>query len=242
MRLVLGNGVYASKTLIAPDALDQTHVPLMTRGKNPVSGGESFYGLGWNVEFGRHGLSWGHAGAFSVGARTLVTIFPEQKLGIVILTNAFPTGVPEGLSDSFADLVFDGAVKKDWIAAWDGIYVSLFGPAVEAAKAAYAKPPSPVRPAAPISAYAGRYANDFIADAAVSGGGDGLILKVRPAGARSYSLTHYDGDLFLTYPDAETPDRPTGVSFVVGPDGKASTMTIDFLDENHLGTLLRTGD
>nr|WP_210328853.1 serine hydrolase [Mesorhizobium amorphae] len=242
VRLIVGNGVYAGKTLIAADALGQTHVPLMTRGKNPVSGGESFYGLGWNVEFGRHDLSWGHAGAFSVGARTLVTVFAKEKLGIVIIANAFPTGVPEGLSDSFADLVFDGAVEKDWIKAWDGIYAGLFGPAVEAAKAAYAAPPSPARPVGPASAYAGRYANDFIGDAVVSSAGDGLVLKVGPAGGRSYSLTHFDGDLFLTFPDAETPDRPTGVSFVVGPDGKASAMTIEFLDDNHLGTLRRVGD
>jgi CubicO group peptidase (beta-lactamase class C family) len=242
VRLLLGDGVYAGKKLIAADALDQTHVPLMTRGKNPVTGGESFYGLGWNIEFGRHGLSWGHAGAFSVGARTLVTIFPEEKLGIVILANAFPTGVPEGLSDSFADLVFDGKVEKDWIEAWNGIYVGLFGPAVEAAKAAYARPPSPPTPPRPAGAYAGRYANDFIGDAVVSGAGDGLLLKMGPAGARSYSLTHFDGDLFLTYPDAETPDRPAGVSFVVGPDGKASAITIGFLDDNHLGTLRRVGD
>lgn len=242
VRLIIGNGVYAGKTLIAADALDQMHVPLMTRGKNPVSAGASFYGLGWNVEFGRHGLSWGHAGAFSVGARTLVTVFPEEKLGIVILANAFPTGVPEGLSDSFADLVFEGSVEKDWIKAWDGIYNGMFGPVVEAAKATYATPPSPARPAAPASAYAGRYTNDFIGDAVVASAGASLVLKVGPAGARSYSLTHFDGDLFLTFPDAETPDRPTGVSFVVGPDGKASAMTIDFLDDNHLGTLRRVGD
>ncbi|MER9405124.1 serine hydrolase [Mesorhizobium caraganae] len=242
VRLIVGNGVYDGKTLIAADALDQTHVPLMARGKNPVSGGASFYGLGWNVEFGRHGLSWGHAGAFGVGARTLVTIFPKERLGIVIIANAFPTGLPEGLSDSFADLVFEGSVEKDWIKAWDGIYASLFGPAVEAAKATYAAPPSPARPAAPASAYAGRYANDFIGDAVVVSAGDGLVLKVGPAGARSYSLTHYDGDLFLTFPDTETPDRPTGVSFVVGPDGKASAMTIGFLNDNHLGTLRRVGD
>ncbi|RWD61454.1 MAG: serine hydrolase [Mesorhizobium sp.] len=242
VRLVLGDGVYAGKPLIAADALAQTHVPLMTRGKNPVSSGESFYGLGWNVEFGRHGLSWGHAGAFSVGARTLVTVFPEQKLGIVVLANAFPTGVPEGLSDSFADLVFDGSVDKDWIGAWDGIYNGMFGPVVDAAKAAYAKSSSPIRPAAPASAYAGRYANDFIGQAVVSGAGDGLVLKLGPADARSYSLKHFDGDIFLTFPDAETPDRPAGVNFVVGPDGKASAVTIDFLDDNHMGTLRRVGD
>ncbi|KUM24960.1 serine hydrolase [Mesorhizobium loti] len=242
VRLVLGNGVYDGRHLIAADALDQTHVPLMTRGKNPVSGGESFYGLGWNVEFGRHGLSWGHSGAFSTGARTVATFFPKEKLGIVILANAFPSGVPEGLSDSLADLVFDGEVEGDWIKAWDGIYASLFGPAIEAAKAAYAKPPSPTTPARPDSAYAGRYTNDFIGDALVSNAGDGLVLRLGPAGVRSYPLTHFDGDLFLTYPDAEMPDRPAGVSFVIGLDGKASAMTIDFLDDNHLGTLRRVGD
>lgn len=242
VRLLLGDGVYAGKTLIAADALDQTHVLLMTRGKNPVSGGESFYGLGWNIEFGRHGLSWGHAGAFSVGARTLVTIFPKDKLGIVILANAFPTGVPEGLSDSFADLVFEGKVEKDWVKAWDAIYAGMFGPVVEAAKARYAAPQSPARPAAAASAYAGRYANDFIGEATVAGEGGGLVLKLGPAGVRSYPLRHYDGDLFLTNPDAETPERPTGVSFVVGPDGKASSMTVEFLDDNHLGTLRRVGD
>ena len=242
VRLVLGDGVYAGKTLIAADALDQTHVPLMARGSNPVSGGASFYGLGWNVEFGRHGLSWGHAGAFSVGARTLVTLFPKEKLGIVIVANAFPTGVPEGLSDSFADLAFDGTVEKDWLKAWDGIYAGLFGPAVAAAKATYAVPPSPARPAGPASVYAGRYFNDFIGDAVVSGAGDALVLKVGPSGARSYSLKHFDGDLFLTFPDAETPDRPSAVGFIIGPDGKASAMTIEFLDDNNLGTLRRVGD
>ncbi|RWB05142.1 MAG: serine hydrolase [Mesorhizobium sp.] len=242
VRLVLGNGVYEGKPLIAADALAETHVPLMTRGKNPVSGSTSFYGLGWNVEFGRHGLSWGHAGAFSVGARTLVTLFPEQKLGIVIVANAFPTGVPEGLSDSFADMAFDGKVEKDWVKQWDDIFASLFGPAVAAAKATYAVPPSPASPAGPASAYNGRYFNDFIGGAVVSGEGDGLVLKVGPGGARSYSLEHFDRDMFLTYPDAETPDAPSGVNFVLGPDGKASAMTIEFLDGNHLGTLTRVAD
>ncbi|TIP84127.1 MAG: DUF3471 domain-containing protein, partial [Mesorhizobium sp.] len=242
VRLVLGNGVYDGKPLIAADALAETHVPLMTRGKNPVSGGESFYGLGWNVEFGRHGLSWGHAGAFSVGARTLVTLFPEEKLGIVIVANAFSTGVPEGLSESFADMAFDGKIEKDWVKAWDATYAGLFGPAIAAAKATYAAPPSPASPAGLASAYKGRYFNDFIGDAVVLGEGGGLVLKVGPAGARSYSLKHFDGDLFVTFPDAETPDRPSGVGFDIGPDGKASAMTVEFLDDNDLGTLRRVGD
>lgn len=240
LRLELANGSHDGKQLIAATALDQTHIPLMTRGKNPVSGGQSFYGLGWNVEFGRHGLSWGHAGAFSVGARSLVTLFPERQLGIVILANAFPTGVPEGLSDSFADLVFDGKVGKDWLKDWNAIYAGMFGPAVAAAQATYATSPSPATPARPATAYAGSYANDFVGEAVVAAAGDGLVLTLGPDGAKSYPLSHFDRDMFLSLPSPELPDMPSAVSFVIGADGTASTITIEALDGNGLGTLRRT--
>ena len=180
MRLELGRGTYGGKRLIAEDAIDQTHEPLMTRGANPVTQAQSFYGLGWNVEFGRHGLIWGHAGAFSAGARSLVTLYPKSGLGIVVLSNAFPTGVPEGVSDSFADLVFDGDVKTDWVAAWNTAYAGLFGPAVEAAKAAFAKVPVPGGPALASEAYEGRYANPYAGNAVVRSEAGGLVLKVGP--------------------------------------------------------------
>ena len=59
---------------------------------------------------------------------------------------------------------------------------------------------------------------------------------------RSYPLQHFGRDLFLTFPDAEMPDRPSAVSFVIGPDGKGAAMTIEFLDGNNLGTLRRMGN
>lgn len=242
MRLELGNGVYQGKTLIAPEVLAQTHVPLMARGRNPVTGAASFYGLGWNVEFGRHGLSWGHAGAFSVGARSLVTLYPDAGLGIVILANAFPTGVPEGLSDSFADLIFDKKAGKEWLQPWNAAYSGMFDPAIEAAKATYATPPSPASPARPDDAYAGNYANDFVGDAVVSTDDGGLVLKLGPNGKRAYPLRHFDRDLFLTNPSPELPDMPVAVRFAIGADGKASAMTVGFLDDHGLGTLTRKAD
>ena len=84
--------------------------------------------------------------------------------------------------------------------------------------------------------------NDFIGEAVVSNEGEALVLKVGPDGARSYPLQHFDRDLFLAFPDAETPDRPSAVSFVIGPDGKGAAMTIEFLDGNNLGTLRRVRD
>jgi CubicO group peptidase (beta-lactamase class C family) len=189
MRLELANGAHDGRQVIAEAAIGQTHVPLVARGENPVTGAASFYGLGWNVEFGRHGLVWGHAGAFSLGARTLVSLHPKARLGIIVLTNAFPTGVPEGIADTFADLAFDGKSDKDWVAAWNGVYDGLFGPAVAAAKAAYASPPAQASAALSDSAYAGRYANAYVGDAFVAAENGGLKLEVGPNRAISTAIS-----------------------------------------------------
>ena len=239
MRLVLGNGKYGGVQLIKEEAIAPTHVPLMERGKNPVSGAPSFYGLGWNVEFGRYGTMWGHAGAFSQGTRTLVALLPSEQPGIVVLSNAFPTGVPEGLADSFFDLVFAGAPTEDWTAKWNAIFDSLLGPAIEAAKKVYGTPPAAPAPALPLAAYAGTYANSYLGDAVVVDEGGGLILKLGLDGAHAKKLKHFDRDLFVYFPDAEMPDMPSAVTFQIGPDQKASQVTIEDLNDDGQGVLAR---
>lgn len=242
MRLELANGVRDGQPLIAADALAATHVPLFQRGNNPVTGAPEFYGLGWNVEYGRHGLSWGHAGAFSAGARTLVTLYPDAGLGIVVLTNAFPTGVPEGIADTFFDTVFDGRVEKDWVAAWNDAYSGLFGPAIAAAKAAYAKAPEPATPALADAAYAGSYANNYFGTATVSSRDGALSVAVGPEGKTVWPLRHFDRDIFLYFPAEEMPDMPIAARFSIGPDGRATALTLEALDDYGLGTFSRTSD
>ena len=242
MRLEIGNGLFERRQRVSEAALAQTHVPLTARGTNPVTGGASFYGLGWNVEYGRHGLVWDHAGAFSVGAQTLVSIHPEAKLGIVLLTNAFPSGVPEGLADSFADLVFDGRIRKDWLKEWGKAYTSMFAPSVAANRAVYERPPANASAALPLSAYAGRYANAYVGDAEVAQVDGRLTLTLGPGGARTYPLRHFDRDVFLCFPDAEVPDNPSAIRFAVGRGGKATAVTVDALNANGLGTLDRPSE
>lgn len=241
MRLELAEGRLDGVELIPAAALDPTHAPLTARGTNPVTGAPAFYGLGWSVEYGRHGLAWGHAGAFSQGARTVVTLLPESDLGIVVLANAFPTGAPEALSDSFFDLVFEGAPAQDYLSAWNAAYEGLFGPALAEAKATYASPPDPATPALPPDAYAGAYANAYVGAARVEAAGDGgLTLILGPEGAKRFALRHFDRDLFVYFPDAELPDMPSAAQFVVGPQGRALSLTLEPLDANGLGTLART--
>lgn len=239
LRLELGRGRYAGRQLIPQEAIDQTHQPLMARGANPVTGAAAFYGLGWNVEYGRHGLQWDHAGAFSVGARSLVSLYPDDDIGIVILSNAFPTGLPEGLADSFFDQVFDGRVSDNWAAKWGQMYDGLFGPAVAASQARYGTPPATPSPALPLFAYAGTYANDYLGTATVVERQGALWLTLGPRQQTEFPLRHFDRDMFVYSPAAEIPDAFAAVTFRLGPDQIADQVTIEDLDDLGLGVLTR---
>ena len=242
VRLELAHGERDGKPLIGKDAIDETHAPQISLGKHPITGDPVFYALGWNVTYGRYGTVWGHAGAFSTGARTLVSLIPNEQLGIVVLANAFPTGAPEAAADTFFDLVFKGGPTRDWLTSWNTAYESLFGPAIAAAKSTYGTQPTLPSPAMALSAYTGAYENAYLGEALVTEQDGALLLRLGPSGAKAYRLAHYDRDLFLCHPFDETPDLPSAVSFRIGPDGKAGQMTIEHLDELGLGTLARVKD
>jgi CubicO group peptidase (beta-lactamase class C family) len=97
VRLVLGGGTLDGEEIIGKDALATTHVPHIVRA--PLSSYDAqpeLYGLGWNVETDHLDfLRWSHSGAFSSGASTTTVLLPQEHLGIVVLTNGMPQGVPE---------------------------------------------------------------------------------------------------------------------------------------------------
>ena len=240
MRLELANGRFNGEPIIDEAAISQTHRPLVDRGLHPLHGVPSFYGLGWNVEFRSYGTVWGHAGAFSQGARTLVTLVPSQQLGIVVLTNAFPTGVPEGLADTFLAKLFGGDTTRDWLAEWNTLYASMFGPAIDAARAKYDNRPAHASPPLAAPAYAGVYTNDYLGKAVVAEAGGTLTLELGPAHEKSFALRHFDGHVFVYHPYDETPQLPVAATFDMGSGSRATWLTLDDLNDNGQGRLART--
>jgi CubicO group peptidase (beta-lactamase class C family) len=242
MRLQLAGGLLGDRRVIEAAALARTHEPVIARGNNPITGLPEFYGLGWGLHYGPRGVVWTHSGAFSQGAQTNVTLIPADQLGIVVLTNGFPSGVADGLAEVFTDIV-DGKQPKaaEQIAVWTGIYTSLFGQPTELSQALYGKAPVSPSPPLPASAYVGSYSNAYLGAARVTKADGAMRLKLGPEGAFDLPLTHYDRDLFTVVFSPELPDLRSAVTFRVGPGGKASSVTIESLDETGLGTLTRTG-
>jgi CubicO group peptidase (beta-lactamase class C family) len=238
VRLQLGKGTVDGRQIITPEVLAQTHLPHIFRGTAPVSGRPSFYGLGWGVEYDAQGRTvLGHAGAFSLGARTQVKLLPEADLGMVVLTNAFPTGVPETITSNFFDLVLEGRLTRDWLPLWDGLYSGLLE-SFATIGAPYVTPPAPPSAALPLSAYVGTYTNDYAGPIEIVEQGGGLVLLLGPQ-RKPLPLRHFDRDIFTHEAAPEPPAPRAGVSFLVGPDGTAQSVLLDVFNDSGQGAFTR---
>lgn len=241
MRLQLAEGMFDGQQVVDADALAATHHPVFPQGSHPVYHAPAAYGLGWGVVFSDYGEIWSHAGAFSTGARTLVLLLPEEKLGITVLANAFPTGFPEGVANTFLDLVVNGESTRDWAGEWGAIFNSIVGPANEQQKAMFAPIADPL-PALPTEAYVGTYANDYFGEAVVVEEDGQLAVRLGPDGSWQKPLTHFNRDVFVYYPEDETPDVPYGVSFEIGPAGEAAAVAFGNLGDAGFGRFPRAAD
>ncbi len=239
LRLQLGDGMFEGKRIIAADALARSHLPVTARGDDPVTHVPGFYALGWAVAYGPQGVILGHAGAFSAGARTGVTLSPGARLGIVVLTNGFPNGVPEGLANSFFQLAFEGESTEDFVGAWNKVFASLFQPMADAATALYGNPPPHPTEALPSSAYVGTYVDAYVGRAAVAEADGGLVLRLGPGLATAYPLSHFDRDVFTYLPSPEFPGLRAAARFAVGADGRAGEVVLESVDAVGLGRLAR---
>jgi CubicO group peptidase (beta-lactamase class C family) len=236
LRLQLGGGTFEGKRVIAAEALAETHRPQII--SHPASDRAGFYGLGWNVNYSDDGrVRLGHSGAFDLGAATVVTLLPAERLGIVVLTNGAPIGVPEAISASFLDLMLKGKIEKDWLEEFRPMFVALAQPAYGTATD-YTKPPASKSPPLPSKVYLGTYHNDYLGDLEVGEQSGALLLRIGPK-RRAFALRHWDRDVFLYEPEGEMAGGPSAVTFWVGPGRKAARVVVENLDIQGRGTFTR---
>ena len=242
MRLHLGGGKVDGKQLIASDALAETYRPQMVSNpaRDPATDRTGFYGLGWGVnydELGRVKLS--HSGAFDLGAATTVYLLPSEQLGIVILTNAAPIGVAEALAQSFLDLATYGEVKRDWVKLYKEGFAVLA--TIGRSPIDYSKAPAQPAPGLANDGYVGGYHNDFFGEVEIVAKDGGLVMQQGPR-KTPFSLKHYNRNVFFYETAGENEVGLTGVTFTIGAHGKATSMMVENLNSEGLGTFTRVPD
>jgi hypothetical protein len=164
-------------------------------------------------------------------------MIPSTKVGIVVLTNAAPTGSAEALGSSFTDLMQFGTFTRDWFAAYSSIMAGLTAPT--GGLFGKSSPANPA-PAAKLSSYVGVYANPYFGRAEIADVSGQLEVKIGPSG-KPYTMTHWNGDVFSVSPSSENQadGSLSSVTFKRAGEEPARELTIEYLNGNGLGLFLR---
>jgi hypothetical protein len=234
MRMMLASGWYEGRQIIDPETLLDMTQPRIEDAPATSDASASYYGLGIFTTVdntGRERLS--HSGIFDAGASTTCVLVPSEQLGIVVLTNGQPVGLPEAVAATFLDDVLVGHPTKDWLKHYHDLYAA--DPAVFPDE----RPSSPIPPR-PDSAYVGTYESDYYGPAEVAATEDGLVFRIGPK-EYTFPLSPWDGDVFAMEHVGEftiAADKSL-LEFSVGPDGRASSLYVKLLDADRMGTFTR---
>jgi CubicO group peptidase (beta-lactamase class C family) len=236
VRLSLKGGMLGDLRILNEEALAATHTPVIMSGRpSPtIAGPASFYGLGWAIRMTPHGeVEWNHSGAFSAGGSTLAKLIPSEGLGIVVLANGAPIGVPEAIAEAYFNHLHSIPVADDEVFAFfQKIFAGIYGdpPSVS-------KPANPIA-ARPTTAYVGTYTNPYVGDIKILAKNGKLDIVEGPKDMQ-FTLEHQDGDTFLYTHDPELPDYPATVKFTIGPNGVATALTNSAFKATKQDTLTR---
>lgn len=229
MRLQLGDGLFEGVEIVASTPLLETRRPQILTGSppNPADGPASFYGLGWYLQYDERGrLRLNHIGDFNSGFRTGVSLLPAAGLGIVVLSNAWPNALSDGIPKAFFEIVDRGEQTEDWIGIFEA--QTTAGLAALSAAAPFPRGEAPSDgPALSPDAYTDTYTNELYGDLIVKEAHGGLELEVGPLPTR-LALQHWDRDVFTfpLPPSGEVLLGKLGVEFMIGPSRKTTTVAL----------------
>jgi CubicO group peptidase (beta-lactamase class C family) len=174
----LNNGKYNDKQVIPAAAIAQTRLPHSILGNGGYlynTGHFSLYGLGWFLEeyCGKKIVS--HTGGVN-GFVTSVTLIPEEKLGIIVLTNTDQNDFYEALKWEIAD-AYLGKPYRNYSKA----YLNFYNQQKKQGDATDKKMKDSValqlKTALPLNAYCGSYFNEVYGNMNVVQEGGELKMK-----------------------------------------------------------------
>ncbi|MEJ5022669.1 serine hydrolase [Ochrobactrum vermis] len=234
LKLLLANGEYKGKQMIAEDALVPALSPQSFSARAHDTGARSgFYGYGFNVNTELGGRpSMGHSGAFLLGAGTAFKIVPSADIGIIVLTNGAPVGAAESVVAQFTDMALYGKSTRDWFAAYNGVMKGFFEPQGDLS---FKERPGKPEPAKALQEYTGSFDNSYYGKADIKEINGALTLVLGPKELQ-FPLQHWDGDTFAFVPigEAELVGSLASIAFKVD-QGQVRGFNIDFYNASGFG-------
>ena len=193
IRLQLGNGVYNGKRLIAARTINEMW-------QNQMAMGNGNYGLGWFINYYKGKKIVDHSGGMP-GMISEVCLVPEEKLGLVVLTN-MDVGFINVAKYKILDEFLGGSTTD-----WSKRLLPMKGNTDNMIKAEYAKREKlrvpGTKPSLPLEKYTGLYEDPMYGDVKVSINGDNLYLEMLHSKTFKGELKHWQNDTFTIDWDEE---------------------------------------
>jgi hypothetical protein len=238
VRFQLAQGKVDGKSLVSQSALAETHMAQMTipvgpdaRQLNPYTHLEA-YGMGWFLQDYRGRELDQHGGNID-GMSAMVAIMPEEKIGVVILTNANGSPVPT----IALYRVLDGLLNepaRDWNAEYHKQYDKMLAQAKEAQQKRLAERATGTKPSLALDRYAGVYSDSMYGDVTIKL--ENGALRAKYGTAYEGTLEHWHYDTFRSTWQSRAMGK-TFVTFALGADGKVKS-----LDFEGIGSFGRKAD
>lgn len=239
MRVQLDGGVYAREgdkeqrlfsakrqkemwSVVTPMPIAEPAVPELA----PVKPNFSGYGEGWQLtDYRGKKLVW-HTGGWP-GMVSRVTLVPEHKLGVVVLTNAELGGAFQAVTMRALD-AYLGAPKTDWNAAYGAALAKSRGKADEDWNQHLKARDATSKPSLPLSGYAGTYRDPWYGDVYVEAAAGGK-LRLRFGRTKDLigELTPWQHDTFVVRWDQRWLNADAFVNFSLTPDGKVREVRME---------------
>ena len=220
----MNNGKVNDKQLVSETNMQVIHTPKTVIGLGSDVHKNVFYCLGWlYMEHEPYPIIWHNGGTLM---KTMVAYVPEQKIGIVVLSNHV-TQLPELLAFRFFDQ-YAGNLAKDLSA--EGLAELEKTKKEEKDKKAVA-PKNPLA-AMPLKNYEGMYANDIYGKINISVVNGNLTITIGPKKVKM-TLNHWDKDIFAVNWPVYGADFESGFAiFQIDPLGKVTGVVLDFLNQD----------
>lgn len=240
MLFQLDNGVHRGQSLISQASIQRMRTSHINVGA--PQGGRLFpkervkniaYGMGWFIHDYNRLEVLGHMGGMT-GTRSIIAIIPQEKLGIVILSNLGGMRVsllPEAIRSKFLDLYLKLSDQHDWSQELLSEIKALRDKIIQKRSAYRLQNPTA---AGDLQTYVGLYENDLYGEMKVTAENGKLYVHYRKL---KVELTHWNSDNFSFLPN-EFSKSYSGTDFgdvmfrIAKPSGTTkSAMEVSLLHE-----------
>lgn len=199
-------------------------------GLEPLRAGFAAYGLGFGLRDYRGRKLASHTGGLP-GYVSQVALVPEERLGLVVLTNQEEGGAFRAVTQGILDAYLGPPVPPvDWTAAFRRqADAEAKKAAATVASAAAARAPAST-PSLPLASYTGRYRDPWYGDATIAEQDGRLVLSMTRTRGMLADLEHWQHDTFLArWREAymsDTQPYDAYVTFALKPDASIERMTL----------------